>query len=279
MFDATPSPRLILEGENRGTLTRRRWLPFWGVTGNGMIERNFYPLPILAERWTCTVHDLLHLGIQDRAQVCANIYGMASGMRRTRIDTDPPEEAPDDMPLTEKEQREAKAQDAAFERWKNRTTKDMPHGVFELGHDDLRFLDMPSAFPYELHEALKFDGGWWACEFDPPVSINLDHLCMLHEEVQRLDCEVFAVRTQVTETLVVSAPISNKPLSTRERNTMLRLIGGLAMAGWKIHIHERLNGIAEMVNDLAAVGVSVSEDTLRERLREAAQVIEPTNRK
>lgn len=244
-----------------------------------MIERDFYPLPMLAERWTCTVHDLLHLGIQGRAQVCANIYGMAIGMSRTSMHTDPPEVVPDDIPLTEKEQREAEAQDAAFERWKNRTTKDMPHGVFELGHDDLRFLDMPSALPYELNEALKFDGGWWACEFDLPVLINLDHLCMLHEEVQRLDREVFAAGAQVTETLVESAPISNKPLSTRERKTMLRLIGGLAMAGWKMNIHERLNGIAEMVHDLAEVGVSVTEDTLREKLREAAQLIEPINRK
>lgn len=216
-----------------------------------MIERDFYPLQMLAERWTCTVHDLLHLGIQGRAQVCANIYGMATGMRQTRLDTDSSEVAPDDM----------------------------PHGVFELEHDDLRFLDMPDALPHELHEALKFDGGWWACEFDPPVSINYDHLCMLHEEVQRLDREVFAAGEQVSETLAVSASISNKSPSSRERNTMLRLIGGLAMAGWRMPIHERLNGIAEMVSDLAQVGVSVSEETLREKLREAAQVIEPANRK
>jgi hypothetical protein len=64
----------------------------------------------------------------------------------------------------------------------------------------------------------------------------------------------------------------------KDRNTILRLIGGLAMAGWKMPIHERLNGIAEVVSDLSAVGVSVSEDTLRERLREAAQLIEPTKR-
>ena len=163
-----------------------------------MIERDFYPLYMLAERWTCTVHDLLHLGIQGRVQVCANIYGMVTGISRTRMDTDFSEMAPDDM----------------------------PDGVFELEHEDLRFLDMPDALPYELHEALKFDRGWWVCEFDPPVSINHDHLCMLHQEVQRLDREVFAVGDQVSETLAESAPMPNKSLSTRERHTMLRLIGG-----------------------------------------------------
>ena len=43
----------------------------------------------------------------------------------------------------------------------------MPHGVFELGHDTVRFLDMPDAFLHELVDALKFDGGRWECEFDP----------------------------------------------------------------------------------------------------------------
>lgn len=187
-----------------------------------MIERDFYPLTMLAERWACTVHDLLHLGIQDRAQVCVNIYGMASGVSRTRIETEAPEAAPDDEPLTEEERREAEAHDAAFERWKARTTKDMPHGVFELGHDDLRFLDMPDAFPHELGEALKFDGGWWACEFDPPVSINLDHLCMLHEEVARLDHEVFGTGAQVSEAQGASAP-----LHPRAEATYLTIIGAL----------------------------------------------------
>lgn len=222
MFDVTPSHRLIPEGENRDTLNRRRWLLLGDVTGNVMIERDFYPLPMLAERWACTVHDLLHLGILGRAQVCANIYGMAISMSRTRMHTDPPEVGPDDIPLTEKEQREAEAQDAAFERWKNRTTKDMPHGVFELGHDDLRFLDMPSALPYELNEALKFDGGWWACEFDPPVSINLDHLCMLHEEVQRLDREMFKAGSKAKE-----APAASAPMKPRAETTYLNIIGGL----------------------------------------------------
>lgn len=157
-----------------------------------MIARVFYRLSELAEQWQCTVHDLLHLAIQDRAQVCVNIYGMATGSKRTPMSTEDDEPSPDDVPLTEEERREAEAHDAAIERWKARTTQDMPHGVFELGHVELRFLDMPDAFPYELHEALKFDGGWWECEFDPPVSINLDHLCMLHEEVMRLQLEMFS---------------------------------------------------------------------------------------
>jgi len=187
-----------------------------------MIERDFYPLPMLAERWSCTIHDLLHLGIQDRAQVCVNIYGLASGVRRTRMETDFPDSTLDDELLTDEERREAEACDAAFERWKNRTTKDMPHGVFELMSDDLRFLDMPDAGAYELYEARKFDGGWWDCDFDPPVSITLDHLCMRHEEVRRLDREVFGAGMQASQTPALSAP-----LQRRAETTYLNIIGGL----------------------------------------------------
>lgn len=187
-----------------------------------MIERDFYGLPELAERWACTVGDLLHLGIQDRAQVCVNIYGMASGVSRTRMDTEAHDASPEDEPLTDKERREAEVHDAAFERWKNRTTKDMPHGVFELRHDDLRSLDMPAALLHELHDALKFDGGWWECEFDPPVKILTAHLCMLHEEVQRLDREVFGASAQASATQGASAPIH-----PRAETTYLTIIGAL----------------------------------------------------
>lgn len=187
-----------------------------------MIERDFYPLTMLAERWACTVHDLLHLGIQDRAQVCVNIYGMASGVSRTRIETEAPEAAPDDEPLTEEERREAEAHDAAFERWKNRTTKDMPHGVFELGSDDCRLLDLPGSSGLELHSALKFDGGWWDCEFDPPVNTRFGHLCMLHAEVQRLDREVFGPEAQASAT-----PPATAPLHPRAETTYLNIVGAM----------------------------------------------------
>ncbi|WP_343626049.1 hypothetical protein [Roseateles puraquae] len=187
-----------------------------------MIERDFYPLSMLAERWGCTVNDLLHLGIQDRAQVCVNIYGMASGVRRTRMETDAPEGATDDEPLTAEELSEAEAHNAAFERWLKRTTKDMPAGIYELSSEDCRLLDLPGSSGLELHSVLKFDGGWWDCEFDPPVNIKFGHLCMLHEEVQRLDREVFGVGAKARET-----PAVNAPMSLRAEATYLNIIGAL----------------------------------------------------
>lgn len=187
-----------------------------------MIERDFYRLPELVERWGCKASDLLHLGLQNQAQVCVNIYGMQSGSSRTRLETETPDVSPDFEPPTDEEKREVETHEADFERWKARTTRDMPSGVFELGHDTLRFLEMPLAFPHELHEALKFDRGWWACEFDPPVTIQSDHLCMLHEEVLRLDREVFGATGPRSDVGTASAP-----LRPRAEATYLTIIGAL----------------------------------------------------
>ena len=188
-----------------------------------MIERDFYPLSVLCERWGCTAHDLMHLGIQGRIQVCVNIYGMASGVRRTRIEVDPPEPVPDNAPLIDEGQQKAQAANAAFERrGEHAGDMDMPHGVYEVECDDLRALDMPGAIPYELHGALKFDCGWWECEFDPPISIAVDHLCMLREEVLRADMQIFGNGNDA-----VAPQTANAPINQRAETTYLNIIGGL----------------------------------------------------
>lgn len=243
-----------------------------------MIERDFYPLAALAERWGCTLNDLLHLGIQDRAQVCVNIYGLASGSSRTRMETEAPEAAPDDEPLTDEERREAEAHDAAFERWKCRTTKDMPHGVFELGHDDLRFLDMPDAFPHELHEALKFDGGWWQCEFDPPVSINLEHLCMLHEEVQRLDREVFGKGGMAPQVQGASAPLQPRAEATYLNiiGALLELVLGKTPAGKPQSLFETQAAIIDALLAHHADKPGISKTTLEAKFADARRRLNST---
>jgi len=210
--------------------------------------------------------------------VCANIYGMARGIGRTRMEAEAPDDALDDEPLTDEERREAEAHDAAFERWKNRTTKDMPHGVFELGRDDLRFLDMPDAFPYELHEALKFDGGWWACEFDPPVSINLDHLCVLHEEVQRLDREVFGAGAKATEAPAASAPMNPRAEATylNTIGAMLELVLGKTPAGKPQSVFESQGAIIDALIAHHGTKPGISKTTLEAKFAEARRRLNST---
>jgi hypothetical protein len=64
---------------------------------------------------------------------------------------------------------------------------------------------------------------------------------------------------------------AEKPLGPRERETLLKVIGGLVAARYKTSIHaDRIAGISKIVDDLASAGVDVSEKTLSEKLKSAS---------
>jgi hypothetical protein len=162
--------------------------------GTLMLERDFYILPVAASRLACTADDLLHLGMKGRAQICVDLFGKDSGCTRTRIQAEATHEAPVIDALTEHERQAADATDVNLERRKASSKRAMPDGVYELGGKDLRWLALPGKLRAQLHSAFKFDGNWWECKFDPPVDISAyAHACMLHEEVVRLDREVFSI--------------------------------------------------------------------------------------
>ena len=184
-----------------------------------MIDRIYYRVQELASRWGCSVDDLIHLGVTGQAQICVNVYGLATGMSRTKLDLSGLD---DDADLTDQERQEPIARDVLIERWKSRTTTDMPHGVYELTHETLRILEMSDPFPHELYEAFKFDGGWWACDLDPPVVVNVEHLCLLHEEMTRLERDVFS-----DNGAKASVSPAGEPISPRERTTYLNIIGAM----------------------------------------------------
>lgn len=140
-----------------------------------MIRRDFYPLADLAQRWGCTVNDLLHLGLQCRAQICVDVY------RKTSI-------ADGWITRRRKGLHEGFSNDAST---KDYTSKNPP-GILELKLETLRLLVMPNAFPHQLHDALNVDRGLWEYKFRTPVTINAGDLCMLNEEVHRVAREVFA---------------------------------------------------------------------------------------
>jgi hypothetical protein len=75
--------------------------------------------------------------------------------------------------------------------------------------------------------------------------------------------------------------IPDKPFATTERNTLLKIIGGLVASTYNTDIHaSRLTNVKQVVDDLARVGVSVTEKTLSEKIKYAAEMIEkPISRK
>ncbi len=63
-------------------------------------------------------------------------------------------------------------------------------------------------------------------------------------------------------------------LEGKTKSTLLKIVGGIAMSGCGMDIHaNRLDGISQTVDDLALMGVTIKEDTLRKHLKAAAELI------
>jgi len=93
------------------------------------------------------------------------------------------------------------------------------------------------------------------------------------------DVEV-VVRTQALRDLEqsfedVSANKQDKPLSTRERDTLYKIIIGMAMRGYGHDPSaQRSSAIADIARDLEEVGLPVSDDTIRKYMKEAAALLD-----
>ncbi|WP_186111630.1 hypothetical protein [Burkholderia gladioli] len=88
------------------------------------------------------------------------------------------------------------------------------------------------------------------------------------------DNEVANLQARVRELTDELEQLRADLLHGKRKTTALLLIGGFAMIGAELDIHRsRLDGISEVLSDLAAKGVDVSEDTLRSYLRDAAKEI------
>ncbi len=67
---------------------------------------------------------------------------------------------------------------------------------------------------------------------------------------------------------------AEKPLITRERDTVLKLIIGIAMGGYGYDPRAKRSPIAsEIADELAGFGLSIDEDTVRKWLKEAKQIL------
>lgn len=109
------------------------------------------------------------------------------------------------------------------------------------------------------------------------------------QEDQRaaLQAELNNLRTELSSKVgrltVISAERDKLKADVAEgkvKTTLLKIIGGLAMDGYGMDIHaQQLKGIGDMVKDLQLKGVDVTEKTLRERMQEAARLIDPPKEK
>ena len=108
------------------------------------------------------------------------------------------------------------------------------------------------------------------CLRDGPVAPQDDNAQLLERiaELERQLAEATAAARQAPQ------QSAGKSLSTRERNTLLKLVAGMATA---YHGHDpdakRSGTASEIASDLARIGISIEADTVRKYLREAAETV------
>ena len=81
--------------------------------------------------------------------------------------------------------------------------------------------------------------------------------------------------------LPVNAAAENpeKPLSNREQDTLLKLVIGMAVKGYSHNpAAAKSSAPKDIADDLASLGISVSDDTVRKYLKEAAEFVLPVKR-
>jgi hypothetical protein len=94
--------------------------------------------------------------------------------------------------------------------------------------------------------------------------------------ISSLVAERDSLRLQIVELEQASeqGQAKDKPLLTKERGTLLKLIIGMAVKGYCYNPDaERSDKINDIVHDLDCVGVSLDDDTVRKWLREAAGLL------
>jgi hypothetical protein len=135
-------------------------------------------------------------------------------------------------------------------------------GTFVKNYDESSFYQILEELTPQKIESKPFKS--IPATYMPANGLPEDSIIVVRTEA----IKEFEAKLQTDEKTIV------KVLGNRERNTLLKIIGGLAMDGYGMDIHApRLDKIAEMVDSLATKGVVVDEDTLRKHLKAAAELV------
>jgi hypothetical protein len=228
-----------------------------------MTKVNFYysyvSLDDAALQIGATASQLIHAGAHDQIQICVNIYSRSVGHKSRRM------EAPDftDQYLLDSVHLE---EVQAHQNWWNRCTNPMDAGIFEVKEDVLRVLEMSGSSECELDEGYKRDkNGWWDVEFELPIIIQRSDLVVMTEEIERIKGIGGLDKTLV-----------DKPLGNRERDTLLKLVIGMAIKGYGYDSKALKSDQTKVIaDDLASLGISMDTDTVRKYLKEAASTVLP----
>jgi hypothetical protein len=151
---------------------------------------------------------------------------------------------------------------------------------------------MDIAFPDKLEEQVKVRGGNimdWKTAYDTALEEHDKYVKTAQAQMQQslaqteaavnqvvvLRQECSTLQAKLAEAESVKNPAPEKPLKTRERDTLLKLLIGMAVKGYRYNPKASKNpAVSDIASDLEQLGIALSDDTIRKWLGEAAQLLE-----
>ena len=96
--------------------------------------------------------------------------------------------------------------------------------------------------------------------------------------IRQLQDEVAVLKSQLSNPPAPKRPTGDKTLGPRERDSLLKLIIGMAVKGYVYDPAAlKSRAIKEIATDLELLGLSLDEDTVRKYLTEARELLPPNN--
>jgi hypothetical protein len=148
------------------------------------------------------------------------------------------------------------------------------------------------SFPNGLKELVVARGGKvgsWKLAYEALEKANNENIQAynaLKTEAQTRIAEANTIIESLREELnllkerisLASSPLPEPTLTTRERETLLKLIIGMAIGGYSYDPKASKNpSITDIISDLESLGLEVSDDTLRAKLKAATMLLPPVD--
>lgn len=219
------------------------------------IEKKYYTFKELEARWECTTTDLIQ-SVIDGELVPSFHVPSGSYLLNQFLPCDPQD--PDSTCLP-RQMNDPRIGDV------NNEVREWVSGFHYLIVPN-RVGGVDGSFSYFSTSPVGHDIGDICYSFEQPIGI---------EDVLRSGT-VMAAEVARVEARSRDKPEQDKSLSTAERSSLLKLVIGMAIKGYSFDPMSKKNSTPkEIVDDLAGLGIPLTDDTARKYLREAVDTVLP----
>ena len=217
-------------------------------------ERSYFTFPELMARWRCEERDFFHLFLENKLVPSYFFSGdikchdHAAELEHRRDDVF------DETPMVPKV---FMAHEFMYLLWPHQTSvHDLSFHIFASTRTGEPFSYAPLIYPpmtlvnvvYSFQDVIK-NG-----------AVMMSEVALFEESAGRPDAQ----------------PVNDKLLTTTERNTLLKLVIGMAVKGYNYDPRATKSTTPkEIVDDLAGLGITITDDTVRKYLKQAADAVLP----